>query len=57
MKDATGWFMVGKPDDTNSIADPLHVVPQTMKIADASSQWTHTFPGNSVSVMRFKTNL
>ncbi len=55
LKDATAQVMVGQPNDTNSIEDPMHCVPKPLTITDASAAWTHTFPGNSVTVIRFKT--
>jgi alpha-N-arabinofuranosidase len=54
-KDATGQVMMGKPNDTNTIEDPLHIVPKDFVINDASSSWRHTFPGHSITVIRFKT--
>ncbi len=55
LKNATGQILVGQPDDTNSVTDPLHVIPKDFVITDASSSWSHTFPGNSITVIRFKT--
>jgi alpha-N-arabinofuranosidase len=55
LKNATAQVMVGKPDDTNSIEAPLNIVPKQITIDDASNSWNHTFPGNSISVIRFKT--
>jgi len=54
-KNATGQVMVGKPNETNSIEDPLHIVPKDFVINDARSSWKHTFPGHSITVIRFKT--
>jgi hypothetical protein len=47
--------MVGEPTDTNTADNPFHIVPKDFVINDASSTWTHTFPGNSITVIRFKT--
>jgi alpha-L-arabinofuranosidase len=55
LPNATGLRMTGEPMDTNSIEDPLHTVPKPITINDASASWKHTFPGNSISVIRFKT--
>jgi alpha-N-arabinofuranosidase len=55
LKNGTGQMMVGQPNDTNSIAEPLHTVPHDFAISDASGSWNHTFPGNSITVLRFKT--
>ena len=56
LKNGTGQVMVGQPNDTNSIAEPLHTVPQDFAISDANGSWNHTFPGNSITVLRFKTH-
>ena len=55
LKNATGQVMAGEPDDTNTVDDPFHTVPKDFVINDASSTWKHTFPGNSITVIRFKT--
>jgi hypothetical protein len=47
--------MVGEPNDTNTLQEPLHTAPKDFVIKDASSTWKHTFPGNSITVIRFKT--
>ena len=52
---ATGQVMAGKPEDTNSLDEPFHTAPKEFAINDASASWNHTFPGNSVTVVRFKT--
>ena len=54
-KSATGQVMVGQPNDVNSVNDPFHTVPKDLIIQDASSTWNHAFPGNSITVIRFKT--
>jgi alpha-N-arabinofuranosidase len=55
LKNATGQVMVGEPNDTNTVEEPRHTVPKDFVIRDASSAWDHTFPGNSITVIRFKT--
>lgn len=52
---AAGQVMVGQPGDINSVEDPFHIIPKDFVISDASSAWNHTFPGNSLTVIRFKT--
>jgi alpha-N-arabinofuranosidase len=54
-KNATGQVMAGEPDDSNTVEDPFHTVPKDFVINNASSTWKHTFPGNSITVIRFKT--
>ncbi len=55
QQNATGQVMAGQPNETNSVADPLHIVPKDFTINDAGPSWKHTFPGNSITVIRFKT--
>ena len=55
LKTAIGQVMIGQPWDTNSIEEPFHTVPKDLTINDASASWNHTFPGNSITVLRFKT--
>ena len=43
-----------KPTDENSLANPLKVAPVTLGIDVGESAIRHTFPGNSVSVIRVK---
>jgi alpha-N-arabinofuranosidase len=52
---ATGEVMTGEPGDINTVQVPFHVVPRRFIITDAGMNWTHTFPGYSVTVIRFKT--
>jgi alpha-N-arabinofuranosidase len=52
---ATGEVMEGEPDDINSVENPFHTVPRSFIVTDASANCTHTFPGQSISVIRFKT--
>jgi len=55
LKGATGQVMVGQPDDTNSVDEPFCTVPKDFVINEVSSPWNHTFPDNSITVVRFKT--
>jgi len=52
---ATGEVMQGELDDINSVDAPFHTVPKDFIVTDASSNWKHTFPGHSITVIRFKT--
>lgn len=52
---ASGEVMAGELEDINTVEDPFHTVPKNFTVTDASSKWTHTFPGQSISVIRFKT--
>ena len=42
------------PLDENSLENPNKVVPQESPLADAGADFVHTFPGNSVSVIRLR---
>jgi alpha-N-arabinofuranosidase len=55
LKNAAGQVMAGEPNETNSVEEPFHIAPKDFVVNDAGSTWTHTFPGNSVTVVRFKT--
>jgi alpha-L-arabinofuranosidase len=48
--------LTGNPGDINTLAEPNKVVPQTRHIPVAP-KFRQTFPANSVSVLRVKTNL
>ncbi len=52
---ASGQVMTGRPDEVNSVEFPQKVVPRDFIVTDASASWSHTFPGNSITVVRFKT--
>jgi alpha-N-arabinofuranosidase len=52
---ATGQVMEGELEDINSVENPFHTVPKSFIVTDASANWTHIFPGQSISVIRFKT--
>jgi alpha-N-arabinofuranosidase len=54
---ATGEVMEGKLDDINSVENPFHTAPKSFIVTDASANWTHTFPGQSITVIRFKTRI
>ena len=43
-----------KPTDENSLANPSRVAPVTLGIDVGESAIRHTFPGNSVTVIRVK---
>ena len=54
---ATGEVMAGEPGDINTVENPFHTVPRRFIVTDASSNWTHTFPGYSITVIRFKNGI
>jgi alpha-L-arabinofuranosidase len=43
-----------KPDDENTLEQPARVKPVTRKLNDAGAVFRHTFPANSVTVLRLK---
>jgi alpha-L-arabinofuranosidase len=43
------------PMDENTIDEPAKVIPVTRTIDNAGPSFTHTFPANSVTVLRLKT--
>jgi len=44
----------GSPGDENSFASPVHVAPVTNAIANAGTNFSVTFPANSLSVLRLQ---
>ncbi|MEK7678334.1 MAG: alpha-L-arabinofuranosidase C-terminal domain-containing protein [Verrucomicrobiota bacterium] len=43
------------PTDENSLTEPVKVAPVTQTIEKAGANFSHTFPGNSVTVLRLQT--
>ena len=43
-----------KPEDENTLEQPTRVKPVTRKLNDAGTAFRHTFPANSVTVLRLK---
>ncbi|MCX6915440.1 MAG: hypothetical protein NT167_20745 [Verrucomicrobia bacterium] len=43
-----------KPEDENTLDQPTKVKPVTCKLNDAGATFRHTFPANSVTVLRLK---
>jgi alpha-N-arabinofuranosidase len=54
---AGGEVMQGELDDINSVENPFHTVPKRFIVTDASVNWTHTFPRQSITILRFKTRI
>jgi len=52
-----GAVMQGGLDDINSVENPFHTMPKRFIVTDASTHWTHTFPRQSITVIRFNTRL
>jgi alpha-N-arabinofuranosidase len=43
-----------KPEDENTLDQPLRVMPVTLTLKHAGAAFHHTFPANSVTVLRLK---
>jgi alpha-N-arabinofuranosidase len=43
-----------KPDATNSLTDPKHIVPVTSKVKDLSADFTREFPAYSITVLELQ---
>ena len=43
-----------RPEDENTLDQPTKVKPVTSKLDNASATFCHTFPANSVTVLRLK---
>jgi alpha-L-arabinofuranosidase len=55
LPDATAIMLVSdKPEDENSLDQPTKVKPVTRKLNNAGAAFRHTFPANSVTVLRLK---
>jgi alpha-N-arabinofuranosidase len=44
--------LAGRPDETNSIADPTHLVPVESEVPGIARSFTYTFPPYSVTVLQ-----
>jgi alpha-L-arabinofuranosidase len=53
LDSASAIIMKGNPEDENSISEPRKVAPTTETIEATQSPFSHTFPPNSLSVIRF----
>jgi alpha-L-arabinofuranosidase len=42
-------------DDENSLAEPTKVSPKSEPVSFMGNHWTHSFPGNSFTVLRLQT--
>ncbi len=47
------FVITGEPSDVNSLAEPTKVAPKEEPLADAAASFTRTFPGHSVTLLRF----
>jgi len=54
---ATVIVLQGDPADENSLQEPEKVVPAESRISGLGREFTHTFPANSVTVMRIPVEL
>jgi alpha-N-arabinofuranosidase len=49
---ATAITLSAAPDETNSISDPVKVVPVTTEVSGVKPEFTHTLPANSITVLK-----
>lgn len=54
-QNAMAVTLSGKPEDTNSITDPVKIVPVITKVAGVNSNFSYTFVPNSVTVLQLHT--
>jgi alpha-L-arabinofuranosidase len=52
--DARLIVLAGAPDDENSFAEPKKITPHESKLNVATPQFNHSFPANSLTVLRLK---
>jgi alpha-L-arabinofuranosidase len=53
LESASATIMKGNPEDENSIGEPRKVAPSTETVDATQLPFSHTFPPNSLSVIRF----
>jgi alpha-L-arabinofuranosidase len=53
---ATGQVLTGGLDDVNSIENPTKIKPTPINVEATGKFFSHEFPANSVTVLRFKTH-
>lgn len=51
---STAWVMKGQRKDENSFEAPAKVAPESQTITGVSPTFMHTFPANSLSILRLK---
>ncbi len=49
-------LLQGDPESQNSVENPDRIAPQHSQIENVSNKFAHEFPGNSISVIRFKSH-
>ena len=48
--------LAGRPEETNSITDPVHLVPVESDVPGIGPSFTYTFPADSVTVLQLNAN-
>jgi alpha-N-arabinofuranosidase len=51
---ATAIVLAADPNDTNSIDEPTKVVPRSVRVSGISPSFIHTFPPNSISILKLE---
>jgi alpha-N-arabinofuranosidase len=54
---ATAIVLAADPNDTNSMDEPEKIVPKTVRVSGVSPSFTHTFPPNSITVLKLEASV
>ena len=54
-KNASGEMITGELGAINTVAEPMKVIPQPIRLTNAGPKFSHELPSHSVSVIRLKT--
>jgi alpha-N-arabinofuranosidase len=52
---ATATTLAAKPDESNSINDPVKVVPLTQKVSGIKPVFSYTLPADSITVLNLES--
>jgi alpha-L-arabinofuranosidase len=48
--------IAGEPNAVNSIESPANIAPKEETLANVAATFTRTFPGHSITLLRFPAN-
>ena len=54
-RNASGEMITGELGAINTVAEPMKVIPQPIRLQNAGKKFSHELPPHSVSVIRLKT--
>ena len=54
-RNASGEMITGELGAINTVAEPMKVIPQPIRLQNAGKKFSHELPSHSVSVIRLKT--